>query len=153
MTDTWLKAINNGNLVECIWVDFRKAFDPVDHHLQLQKMLHYRLSELPLSWFDSYLSNRTQQVNINVNISENDKVRYAVPQRSILGPLLFLIFINDLSLTLKTVIRSVDLYADDTTLYDIQLNKAQIENNLQHALVLLRTRCLENGMLLKIYIT
>ena len=56
-------------------------------------------------------------------------VRYGVPQ----GPLLFLIFINNLSLTLKNVISSDGLYADDTTLYDIQPNKAQIENNLQHA--------------------
>ena len=113
-------------------------------------MRHYRLSELSLSWFDSYLCNRTQQVNINENISENDKVRYGVPQGSILGPLLFVIFINDLLLTLKNVICSVDLYADDSTLYDIQLNKAQIENNRQNALDLLQTWCLENGMLLNI---
>ena len=71
-------------------------------------------------------------------------VRYGVPQ----GLLLFLIFINNLSLTLKNVISSDGLYADDTTLYDIQPNKAQIENNLQHAFDLLHTWCLENWMLL-----
>lgn len=54
ITDPWLKAINNGNLVGCIMVDFRKAFDLVDHHLLLQKVRLYRLSELSLSWFDSY---------------------------------------------------------------------------------------------------
>ena len=58
ITDTWLKAINNGNLVGCILVDFRKAFDLVDHHLLLQKMRQNRLNELSLSWFDSYLCNR-----------------------------------------------------------------------------------------------
>ena len=66
-----------------------------------------------------------------------------------LGPLLFLIFINDLSLNLKDIISSVDLYADDTTLYDIQASKGQIESTLQHALNLLHTLCLGNEMFLK----
>ena len=82
--------------------------------------------------------NRTQQVIINGNESETKKVHCDVPQGSILGPLLFLIFINDLPLDLKDSIRSVDLYADDTTLYyDIAPDKNTLEKNLQHALNLL----------------
>ena len=60
MTDTWLNAINNGNLVCCVLVDFRKAFDLVDHKLLLQKLRYFILSNLSLSWFESYLNNRTQ---------------------------------------------------------------------------------------------
>ena len=101
-----------------------------------------------MSWFDSYLGNITQQVIFNRNESKADKVQYRVPQWLIIGSLLFLIFINDLLLTLKDFISSIDLYADDTTLYDIQFDKVQLENNLQHVLNLLHIWCLENGMLL-----
>ena len=79
--------------MEYILVDFRKTFDLVDHNLLLQTTLQ---SELSLSWFYSCLCNRSQQVHINENLHECDRVRYNVPQGSIFDPLLFLIFINDL---------------------------------------------------------
>ena len=62
----------------------------------------------------------------------------------------FLIFINDLTLFIGDSIRSVDLYADDTTLYDIGLDKDMLENNLQHSLNLINIWCLENGMILNL---
>ena len=65
-------------------------------------------------------------------------------------PLLFLIFINDLPLFLGAAVRSVDMYADDTTLYDIGFDKDILENNLQHALNLLNTWCLEIGVIINI---
>ena len=108
------------------------------------------INDLSRSWFELYLSNRTQQVNINTNQSNTENILCGVPRGSILGPLLFLIFINDLPLFLGHAIQSVDLYADDTTLYDIGLDKDMIENNLQHALNLLKIWCLENGMIINI---
>ena len=71
-----------------------------------------------------------------------------VPQGSILGPLLFLLFINDLPLSLKDIHVFVDLYADDTTLYSTNLEKDVLEANLQKALDLVRSWCLENRMLI-----
>ena len=119
MTDTWLKAINEGKLVGSAMIDFRKAFDLVDHQLLLKKLRIYKFSESTLLWFNSYLNNRTQQVVINNLNSTSGDVVCGVPQGSILGPILFLLFINDLPLSLQNLPVSVDLYADDKTLYSI----------------------------------
>ena len=103
---------------------------------------------MSLSWFKSYLSNRSQQVVINNSSSTSDDVVCGVPQGSILGPLLFLLFINDLPLSLKHLPISVDLYADDTTLYGTASDKSSLEANLQNSLDSVHTWCLENGMLI-----
>ena len=134
MTDTWLKAINEGKLVGCAMIDFRKAFDLVDHKSLLNKLDIYRFSALSLSWLKSYLSNRTQQVVINNSSSNIGDVVCGVPQGSILGPFLFVLSINDLPLSLKNSPISNDLYADYTTLYSISLDKCSLETNLQKAL-------------------
>ena len=148
MLDTWLKAVNEGRLVGSVIVDFRKAFDMVDHEILLKKLSLYKWCSLTLSWFRCYLSNRSQTVSINGVYSEIDTVLGGVPQGSILGPPLFLLFINDLPFTLKNVVSATDLYADDTTIYDVQTDKATHNANLQTALNLLKTWCRENGMLL-----
>ena len=148
MTDSWLKTINEGKLVGCAIIDFWKALDLVDHQLVLKKLRHYKFSTSTLSWFQSYLYNRTQQVVINNSCSISGDVLCGVPQGSILGPLLFLLFINDLPLSLKDIHLFVDLYADDTTLYSTNLEKDVLEANLQNALDLVRSWCLENGMLI-----
>ena len=87
-------------------------------------------------------------MNIDTNQSKTGNVLYGVPQGFILDPMLFLIFINDLPLFTGDLIRSVDLYADDTTLYDIGLDKDTLENNLQQSLNLLKIWCPENGMII-----
>ena len=110
-------------------VDFRKAFDLVDHKILLKKLSVYRCSNITLSWFSSYLSNRSQMVTVNGIRSEKETVSCGIPRGSILGPLLFL-----LPLTLKEVVSAVDLYPDDTTIYDIQTDKTSLQKNLQSAL-------------------
>ena len=101
-----------------VMVDFRKAFDLVDHTLLLKKLRHYKISdEKTLLWFSSYLLNRKQKVVINNIESTTQNIVCGVPQGTILGPLLFLMFINDLPLYTDNVF--ADLYADDTTIYQI----------------------------------
>ena len=147
MIDSWLKAVNDGKLSGCVMVDFRKAFDLVDHKILLNKLKCYKCNETCLSWFEAYLSSRTQCVSLNNTISKPASITCGVPQGSILGSLLFLIFINYLPLALqKSVV--VDLYADDTTFYDFQSDVFQLETNLQRALNLLHIWCQQNGMVL-----
>ena len=148
MTESWLKAINEGKIVGCVLVDFRKAFDLVDHHILLKKLKCYKCNESCLSWFESYLSQRTQRVSLNSKLSGPSEVINGVPQGSILGPLLFLIFINDLPLFLQSMSTYVDLYADDTTIYYIDRDKSSLERQLQSSLDSLQKWCRQNGMVL-----
>ena len=105
----------------------------------------YKCTGNCLKWFESYLTNRTQRVSLNNNVSEPAHVTCGVPQGSILGPLLFLLFINDLPLVLKNS-ANADLYADDTTIYDVQCNIDQLESNLQFSLNALHVWCRQNVM-------
>ena len=87
-------------------------------------------------------------VSINNKVSNSEPIKFGVPQGSILGPLIFFIFIIDLLLVLENTITSTDLYADDTTVYDIQTNLQILERNLQNSLLLLNKWCRENGMVI-----
>ena len=147
MVDSWLKALNAGKLVGCVMVDFRKAFDLVDHQILLKKLHSYKCSNSCLSWFKSYLFHRTQRVAINNELSETSKLSCGVPQGSILGPLLFLLFINDLPLSLHGT-SFVDLYADDTTIYEQHSDVKTLQSNLQKSLNSLHDWCRKNGMVL-----
>ena len=146
MIDSWLNAMDKGKIIGVVLVDFKKAFDLVDHRILLNKLDIYGIKDETLMWFSTYLSNRRQQVSVNNTMSDFKQISYGVPQGSILGPLLFLLFINDLPLYTDNV--STDLYADDTTLYDIQDSVEQIGENLQRAINNLHTWCQNNGMIL-----
>ena len=99
-----------------------------------------------MSWFSSYLLNRKQRVCVNNVTSDDEFIINGVPQGSILGTLMFLLFISDLLLYTKPV--STDMYADDTTMYEIGITQAEIERNLQLALNNLSKWCKANGMVI-----
>ena len=146
MIDLWLNAIDDSKMVGVVLVDFKKAFDLVDHQILMNKLKIYGIKDEALLWFNTYLTNRKQLVSINNCKSDFQQILCGVPQGSILGPLLFLLFINDLPLYTSNVF--TDLYADDTTLYDVQNSIGQIEKNLQSALNNLHIWCRSNGMIL-----
>ena len=114
MTEDIRNALDNDHIVCGVFIDLRKAFDTVDHHILLKKLEYYGVRGIALNWFKSYLSNRRQCVSINGVLSEEAKIEYGVPQGSILGPLLFLIYINDLNKAIKN--STVRHFADDTNL-------------------------------------
>ena len=106
IVENWLNALNNSETVGTVFLDLTKAFDLVNHKLLLQKLAAFKFSCNTQSWFQSYLTNRSQQVNISGKLSDPKQIAAGVPQGSVLGPLLFLIYmyINDLSVSKKTCI-------------------------------------------------
>ena len=97
-----------------VFVDLEKAFDTVNHSILISKLKYYGLQEPSISWLSSYLTNRSQQVSLNGQLSTSRPVTCGVPQGSILGPLLFLIYINDMNKAIKN--STVYHFADDTNL-------------------------------------
>ena len=97
------------------FIDLQKAFDTVNHSILLQKLEHYGIRGVTLDWFTSYLSGRKQYVSVNGHTSAKLEITCGVPQGSVLGPLLFLIYINDLPNVSKYL--SFYLFADDTNIY------------------------------------
>ena len=96
--------------------DFEKAFDKVPHKRLLQKLKWYGLNEKIVRWVEAFLCYRTQKVKVNNSISNANPVLSGIPQGSVLGPLLFVIFINDLPDVCKNLCEAF-LFADDAKLY------------------------------------
>ena len=132
MHHTFAHALDDTNNVRMVFCDISSAFDRVWHQGLLYKLETVGISGPLLMWFKDYLSDRTQQVVIQGQTSSTKMIQAGVPQGSVLGPLLFLVFINDLPNIVKSDIR---LFADDTSLYiitdDIQESAKKLNIDLQ----------------------
>ena len=113
--DEWKIALDCGEYIGAILIDLSKAFDTIDHNILLNKLSAYGITKNELKWFKDYLTGRMQRVCVDSTFSDWTTITRGVPQGSILGPLLFLIYVNDLPDVATQC--TVNLYADDTTLY------------------------------------
>ena len=115
LTETIKTTLDDGMFGCGVFIDLQKAFDTVNHSILLKKMEHYGVRGIALDWFTSYLSDRKQYVSVNGYTSDYLNISCGVPQGSVLDPLLFLIYINDLPNVSKLL--SYYLFADDTNIY------------------------------------
>ena len=132
MTESIKKTIDDGMYGCGVLIDLQKAFDTVKQSILLEKIEHYGIRGTALSWFSSYLSDRKQYVSVNGHTSDHLKILCGVPQGSVLGPLFFLIYINDLPNVSKLL--SFYLFADDTNIYYKSHDLVHLQKNMNRKL-------------------
>ena len=130
MIEKWKKSLDKNLKIGVIFMDLSKAFDTLNHSLLLEKLKAYQFSENALTLMKNYLTKRHQRTKINNNFSSWSEIIAGVPQGSILGPLLFNIFINDIFLFPEKCFLSN--YADDNTLYAIANDMNDVKSKLFH---------------------
>ena len=128
MVDHWLSQINANKHCAALFVDFSKAFDVIDRTLLLKKLYLYGFQDSLLDLISSFLCDRKQAVHLNNNSSNMLISNFGVPQGSILGPLHFSVYINDLPLYIQN---TCDLFADDTTIYSSNNNLESLSIQMQ----------------------
>lgn len=129
VVDDWIENICDGVLTGVCLLDIRKCFDTIDHHILLQKLEFYGIKNNEAAWFKSYLENRAQVVNLNGELSDKNYLSLGVPQGSVLGPILFMLYVNDLSR--HVYLGSANLYADDTIIYCTGNTIEEVNSKLQ----------------------
>ena len=129
MIENWKKQLDNGEKVGVIFMDLSKVFDMINHSLLLAKLKAYGFSNQALSLLQSYLCNRFQRSIINGSFSSWNAVITGVPQGSILRPLVFNIFLNDIFLFISKC--QLCNYSDDNTLFKSGKNMRKIKSDLE----------------------
>ena len=122
--DDWVDVLDEGGEIHCIYMDFMKAFDKVPHKRLITKLQAYGISNQTCNWIKDFLNNRRQRVCVNGEASRWHPVTSGIPQGSVLGPTLFVLFINDLPSTVRS---EAVLFADDTKLFRTIMNDRDIQ--------------------------
>ena len=136
VTDMYNKisnAIDLNKFAIGVFIDLSKAFDTLDYDILLKKLDHYGIRGTTLAWLKSYLTNRKQFVRVNEILSDNMSLSCGVPQGSILGPLLFILYVNDIANCSKLL--HFILFADDTNLFYSNENLVDLVNTLNLELI------------------
>jgi hypothetical protein len=122
--DDWTTILDNGRTIDTIYTYFMKTFDKVPHIRLINKLHSYGISNQTCVWVKNFLSNHKQRVQLNGSFSKWHNVMSGIPQGSVLGPVLFVLFINDLPLNVES---DVCMFADDTKLYREIANQIDIK--------------------------
>ena len=146
MTETWKTKLNMGHKVGVIYMDLSKAFDSLNHELLIAKLKCYGLDQHAVEFFRSHLSNRCQCCKVNNTLGDWRKIIAGVPQGSILGPLLFNIFLNDIFIFLNNA--NLGNYAHDSTLYAYNKKLETVICNLRQEFSVLSNWFYDNYMVL-----
>ena len=143
-TDDLFSAINETEVTQAVFVDLRKAFDTVSHDILCRKLRNYGLRGKVLEWCTDYLNGRSQQTLVNNTRSGHRQLTYGVPQGSVLGPLFFIVYVNDLQHALPNA--KVQLYADDTVIFVSGKDPKALCNQLQYNLNRFQKWCNSNKL-------
>ena len=146
-TDNWAFNIDRGNVNAVVVLDGKKAYVTVDYSILLSKLEAYGVSGCAYKWFESYLFSRTQICFVNGSLSGSKSLSFGIPQGTILGPPLFILYINDLPNSLEFSVPQ--MYADDTHLTFAGRDPDLIERNLNHDLSNISDWLVANKLTLK----
>ena len=128
--DEWTMTMDQGKCIETVYLDFQKAFDTVPHRRMMVKLNSYGITDKTHNWIEDFLKDRNQHVKVNNTKSSEIPVKSGIPQGSVLGPVLFIIYINDLP---GSVTSSIKLFADDAKIYQ-ELDDSTHQNQIQRDL-------------------
>ena len=144
MLDKWLKNIDKGEITSAVFFDLRKAFDVVDHEILSKKLKSHKFDDRTMDWMKSYLTNRRQCIVDKTATSSFQQVKSGVPQGSVLGPVLFLIFINDMPLYINEAY--AEIYAEDTTVHTSHKDQPVVQVKLQNSSTDFKSWCILHKM-------
>ena len=138
------RGMDLGLLTGAVFIDLRKAFDSVDHEILISKLESYGLKDIELDWFRNYQTDRKQLVSFGKEISDPCLITSGVPPGSMLGPLLFVLFVNDLPIVLERC--QILMYADDTVMYFTASNAQEISSTLTSELAKVNDWFVDNSL-------
>ena len=133
VSDHWYSSIDNNKANFALFLDLKKAFDTVDHEILISKLAKYGITGIENNWFKSYLTNRSQYCSIDGQVSDIMEIDCGIPQGSCLGPLLFIIYLNDFEHCLEH--SRANMYSDDTEITISSNNQVELIEKAQAELL------------------